>query len=310
LRKELDKKSARSTRGFIGHQLRDLRKGRGLSQGQFGAILGISQSSLSEVELGNTSLSAEEFIQVLKFFNVPASHFDPAPGDASGAVQKALAAHGAAYLVEDPDLLPSENLAQVDAVIRETLVSGENPRALTALAPVIIHNIGRLNLAKLYVQFKEFSLEDRYGWLIDNILAAIALVLKEAPPRKQALALAKATNLLQGHRDRVFTRVGPHDFEDYLGLPIASPKTKNEVLRNRSEISKAWNILTTIQVEDFAKAIKGCHGHDQARPGGPRSSGGPIPFGGRQVLHGRPCPPGSPLRGEPQLGRAGASGLT
>jgi transcriptional regulator with XRE-family HTH domain len=257
----LANKKETTTRGFIGNKVRDLRKGRGLSQGEFGKILGLSQSTLSEVELGQTSLSAEQFIQILKFFNVPASHFDPAPGDSGGAIQKALAAHGANHLVEDPNLLPSENLTRVDSIVRETLVSGENPRALTALAPVIISNIGQINLPKLFVQFKEFSLENRYGWLIDNILGAIALTLKDAPPRKQALALAKAANVLQNHRDHIYARDNAHDilYEDYLGLPIASPKTKNEVLRSRSEISTDWNILTTIRVEDFAKAIQESH---------------------------------------------------
>jgi hypothetical protein len=172
-----------------------------------------------------------------------------------------LAGHGAGHLAEDPNLLPSENLARVDAIVRETLVAGENPRALTALAPVIINNIGQLNLPKLFAQFKEFKLENRYGWLIDNILGAIALALKDAPPRRQALLLSKAGNLLHEHRGRVFAgdTGNDHRFEDYLGVPIASGKTKNEVLRTRSELSKDWNVLTTIQVEDFAKAIKESH---------------------------------------------------
>lgn len=249
------------TRGQIGKQVRDLRKGRGLSQEDLGKILGLSQSAISEVELGQSSLSAEQFIRVLKHFNVPASHFDPVPGDAGGAIQKALAAHGANHLVEDPSLLPSETLAKVDSIIREALVSGENPRALTGLAPVIIRNIGQINLPKLFAQFKDYHLENRYGWLIDNVLAAIARVLESAPPRKQALALTKAATTLQGHRDRVFAAGDALDplYEDYLGHPIASAKTKKEVLRDRSAISEAWNILTTLQVADFVSAIQESH---------------------------------------------------
>jgi transcriptional regulator with XRE-family HTH domain len=247
-----------SARRFIGKRLRDLRKARGLSQGDLGRILGLSQSSLSEIELGQTSLSAEQFIQVLKFFNVPASHFDHAPGDSAGAIQKALAAQGATHLVEDPALLPSEHLAQVDAVVRETLVAGENPRALAALAPVIIRHIGQINLPQLFVRFRDYHLENRYGWLIDNVLGAITLTREGELSRKQALALAKAATVLQNHRERIQPRESGQALlgEDYLGVPIATARTKNEVLRNRSEISRAWNILTTIQVEDFAKAIK------------------------------------------------------
>ena len=257
-------KNITSIRGFIGKKVRNLRKGRGLSQGELGQILGLSQSTLSEIELGQGSLATEHFLQILRFFNVPVGHFDPAPGSSNGAIQNALAAHGASHLVEDPNLLPSENLTRVDSIIREALVAGENPRALTALAPVVINNIGQLNLPKLFAQFKAVNLENRYGWLIDNILGAITLSLREALPRRQALALSKAAHLLQNHRDRIYARNTEHDllFEDYLGLPIASPKTKNEVLRTRSEAAKAWNILTTIQVEDFAKAIKESHAAD------------------------------------------------
>ncbi len=249
------------TRSRIGRTLRDLRKGRGLSQGELGRILGLSQSAISEIELGQSSLSAEQFIHVLKFFNVPASHFDPTPGDTGGAIQKALAAHGANHLAEDPNLLPSENLARVDSIIREALVSGENPRALAALAPVVIRNIGQVNLPKLFVQFKDYHLENRYGWLLDNVLSAIDLTLGGAPPRKEALALTKAAMVLRSHRDRFFGegRFLEAPFEDYLGLPFASPKTKQEVLRKRSAISEAWNILTTIQVTDFAAAIQESH---------------------------------------------------
>jgi transcriptional regulator with XRE-family HTH domain len=253
-----------AAKSFIGKKLRDLRKGRGLSQGDLGKILGLSQSSLSEIELGQTSLSAEQFIEILKFFNVPASHFDPAPGDSDGAIQKALAAQGASHLVEDPNLLPSEHLARVDAIVRETLVAGENPRALTALAPVIISNIGQINLPQLFARFKDYNLENRYGWLIDNILEAIALVVQDAPPRKQALALAKAATVLLPHRERIHHGQAGHAYlgEDYLGVSLATTRTKNEVLRTCSEISRDWHILTTIQVEDFAKAIKESHVSD------------------------------------------------
>jgi transcriptional regulator with XRE-family HTH domain len=243
---------------FIGKKVHDLRKARSLSQGELGQVLGISQSGLSEIELGRASFTAEQFIRVLKFFNVGIGHFDFSPGDPGGVIPKALAAHGATHLVEDPNLLPSENLARVDATIRETLVEAENARALAALAPVIIHHVGQLNLHKLYVQFKEFNLENRYGWLIDNVLEAIQVALKEAPPRRQRLALSKAANVLQAHRERINPNDGPPNLlhEDWLGLPAASTKTKNEIQKNRSDLSRRWNILTALQVEDFARAIR------------------------------------------------------
>ena len=251
-------KAARRQRTFIGQRLRGLRKGRGLSQGDLGKVLGIPQTTLSEIELGKASLTAEQLILVIKAFNVPLGHFDQFPGEASGTVQKALVTHGASHLVDDHTLLPSESLARVDAAIREALVAGESARELAALAPVIIGHVGQINFHRLYAQFKDYNLETRYGWLLDNVLEAIKATLEKKPPRKHALALAKAAYVLQDHRARVFPTGVPTGslHEDYLGTPILSPKTKAEIGRSRSQVSREWNILTTIPVEDFVKAIQ------------------------------------------------------
>lgn len=249
---------SKHAQGFIGKKVRGLRKARGLSQGELGNILGISQSSMSEIELGKGTFTAEQFIQILKFFNVGVGQFDPSPGDPGGAIPKALAAYGATHLAEDPNLLPSEHLARVDDVIRETLVEGENARAVTALAPVFLRHIGQLNLHKLFVQFKDLHLENRYGWLIDNILEAILISLQDAPHRGQLLALRRAENVLQAHRERIDLNGASTNqiHEDWLGFPVASSKTKNEILKNLSGVSKRWNIVTTLKPEDFAKAIR------------------------------------------------------
>ncbi len=257
----LNIRAAHHQRAFIGKRLRDLRKGRGLSQGDLGKVLGIPQSTLSEIELGKTSLAAEQLIQVLKAFNVPVSHFDQSPGETSGTIQKALAGHGASHLVDDHNLLPSENLVRVDVAVREALVAGESARELAALAPVIIGHVGQINFHRLYAQFKDYNLETRYGWLLDNILEAIKSTLENKPPRKQALVLAKAASVLRDHRNRVFPNGVPTGslHEDYLGTPILSPKTRAEIDRNRSQVSREWNILTTIPIEDFVRAIQEAH---------------------------------------------------
>ena len=254
-------KTAHDQRAFIGKRLRDLRKSRGLSQGDIGKTLGIPQTTLSEIELGKASLTAEQLILVLKAFNVPVSHFDQSPGEVSGTIQKALVSHGASHLVDDHNLLPSESLVRVDAAIREALVAGESARELAALAPIIIGHVGQINFHRLYAQFKDYNLETRYGWLLDNVLEAIKATLENKPLRKQALALAKAANVLQDHQNRVFPNGVPTGslHVDYLGTPVLSPKTKTEIDRNRSQVSQKWNILTTIPVEDFVKAIQEAH---------------------------------------------------
>jgi len=50
--------------------------------------LGLEQSRLSEIERGDVSFTAEQFVAILKLFNVPPSHF------ASGAQSRRLRATG------------------------------------------------------------------------------------------------------------------------------------------------------------------------------------------------------------------------
>ena len=149
---------------------------------QRGKELILSQTGLSEAELGRASLSAEQLINVLLYFNVQVSHFHEFPQDHVGEFVRTLAAYGASNLAEDPKVLPSERLARIDAAIREALVSGESARAVEALAPVIVRNIANLNLHKLYADFVNLKLGNRYNWLIDNVVAAIEATLKDPPP--------------------------------------------------------------------------------------------------------------------------------
>ena len=112
----------------IAQKVRSLRKKRGVSQGELARLLQFSPSRLCEIEKGKGSFSAEQLIFLLKFFNVPLSHFETSPADPGDAIQKALAHYGAEHLVENRDLLPSERLEQLDTVIRETLLDAGSAR--------------------------------------------------------------------------------------------------------------------------------------------------------------------------------------
>jgi hypothetical protein len=62
------------------------------------------------------------------------------------SVITALARLGAFQLQESTDTLPSERLTDVGDVLREASVASEFPRLITALAPVLVSNIGHVNL--------------------------------------------------------------------------------------------------------------------------------------------------------------------
>jgi transcriptional regulator with XRE-family HTH domain len=245
----------------IAQKVKALRKSRGVSQGDLARLLQVSQSRLSEIEAGKGSFSAEQLIFMLKYFNVPLSHFETVPADPGDAIQKALAYYGAGHLVENRELLPSERLEQLDAVIREVLLDGGSSRWITALAPVLVRNIDQVNLQKLHAQFRDYGLHHRFLWLLDNVAQAIRETLEGPIPRKQIVLLQRALSALEAFRAWVNPRPwetleGP---EDCLGPGILSPETRNELRAGSSDLSKRWKILTPIQVEDFKNALRESH---------------------------------------------------
>src|SRR5262249_23361830 len=241
--------------------VRELRESRRWTQKDLSARLGLSQSRLSEIERGDGSFTAEQFLVLLKLFNVGANHFASEPGRPDLELQNVLARLGAAHLQESEDALPSEKLQDVHAAIREALVDGGS-RAVTALAPVYVRNAERLNLAKLHADLERTGLERRLGWSVENTLRAIELLRafgtesrewspllrRAAVSLQQFLAFIAATNPKDGARTSA---------PDVLDAHIRSQKTLDNLLRSRSVISKEWNIASALKAEDFLEALRG-----------------------------------------------------
>jgi transcriptional regulator with XRE-family HTH domain len=242
----------------IAQKVRSLRKGRGLSQGQLARLLQLSTSRLCEIEGGKGSFTAEQLIFLLKFFNVPLSHFETQPEDPGDAIQKALAHHGAEHLVENRDLLPSERLERLETVIQEALLDAGSARWIAALAPVLVRNIDQVNLQKLYAKFRDYGLQNRFLWLLDNVAQAVREAQEEPLPRKQLVLLRRALSALEAFREWIQPGLqqGEEGPEDTLGSGILSPETRKEIRQSSSEISKRWRILTSIQVADFKDALR------------------------------------------------------
>src|SRR4051812_19664007 len=128
--------SLEKERVAIARKVRALRTARQWTQAELAARLGLSQSRLSEIERGAGSFTAEQFLEILRLFNVTPDDFVTVEHAGDQALQNALARLGARQLRESPDVLPSERLREVDRVLREVLSSAESPRLVTALAPV------------------------------------------------------------------------------------------------------------------------------------------------------------------------------
>jgi len=249
-----------TTREIIGGKVRELRESRRWTQKDLAARLGLSQSRLSEIERGDGSFTAEQFLILLKLFNVGANHFASEPARPDLELQNVLARLGAAHLEESEDALPSEKLQEVHAAIREALVNGGS-RAVTALAPVFVRNVERLNLAKLYADLERTGLEHRLGWSIENTLGAIqALRASGRESREWSRLISRAAVSLQRFLD--FTRAESHTNDpryrapDVLDATIRTRKSLDSILQSRSVISRNWDIASALEVEDFLEALR------------------------------------------------------
>lgn len=67
-------------------------------------------------------------------------------------LQQALARFGAIHLYQ-PEVLPSEQLAEIGEVVREALIDG-SPRIVTAVAPILLLRNDLLNLRKLHAEYE------------------------------------------------------------------------------------------------------------------------------------------------------------
>ena len=243
----------------IARQVRDLRTERRWTQAELARRLAVTQGRLSELERGNGSFSAEQFLLLLRLFNVGASHFETRPRDDASVIQNALARLGALHLQESADVLPSDRIADVATAVRETLAEA-SPRLITALAPVLVSNIDRINLKKLHAKLVEAGLGRRLGWLVENTLHAVRRELLQSPPRPRAQRLRRAEVVLGTFLEFIRPDAGPGSLveasiPDILDAEIRSLQTVENVKAASSTISQRWGIVTRLLPEDFARAL-------------------------------------------------------
>jgi transcriptional regulator with XRE-family HTH domain len=248
----------------IAGKVRVLRLERRWTQAELASQLGLSQARLSEIERGDGSLSAEQFVTVLKLFNVDVTDFVPARShDPLDELQNALARLGARHLQVSADVLPSQRLRAVADAVRETLVLGDQPRLITALAPVLVQNIQALNLHQVNVELAQAGLQRRLGWLVENTAEA-AVSTRVKAPRTWASNYRRADVVLRNFLQFVEPQLSdlPEDPAigvDVLDRGIRSEQTLREQVAVASSISRRWRIATSIRPEDFATALRAAH---------------------------------------------------
>lgn len=257
------KKDTQDIRLRVASNIRRLRQENRWTQTRLARLLGLSQNRLSEIERGQGSFTAEQLLLVLKTFNATLSDFTSRSGaPAEKLLQNAIARLGSGSLHESRDLLPTEKLETSTSVIREVLTSAENPRQITALAPVIVNKINSTGLNKLRLEFFGEGRINRLGWLLESVLAAIRNELR-GPKQKWS-------NGWEDRYHRAEVLIG--NILSYPGFPLPHSKNAVEeplesgVLRSqeafkeakasRDSMAKKWAVVTRITTNDFIHVLK------------------------------------------------------
>jgi transcriptional regulator with XRE-family HTH domain len=241
----------------IGEKVRDLRLARRWSQAELAKRLGLSQARLSEIERGAGSFTAEQFIELLGLFNVTVGHFAPADQPPDAELQNALVRLGATHLFAT-NAVPTDRVRDVNGAVRETLVEG-SPRLVTALAPVLVSNSKEVNLRRIEGSLREVGLDNRLGWLVENVAAAIELDLSARRPSRHASSRYRRASVLL---DAFLETASPPNREligappDILDDDIRSKQTLKEVRELVSPISRRWSIVTRLDTSDFLDALR------------------------------------------------------
>lgn len=249
---------ARSRRK-IATKVRELRLARNLTQTELAKRLRISQNRLSEIEHGGGSFTAEQFLELLRLFNVTASDFVEDARDPDLELQNALVRLGATHLHES-SIVPSAVLEEVHDVVREALLNGA-PRLVTALAPVLVNHADDLNLPKLYAELHELGLERRLAWVVENTVVALDALANESGSgakgwsklkRRAEVPFRLFVDLIAVRGETPGWKTAP----DPLDPTIRTLRTLEEVKRSASKHSERWGIATSLQPDDFVQALR------------------------------------------------------
>ncbi len=240
----------------IAEKVRELRTARRWNQQELAGHLGLSQNRLSEIERGGGSFSAEQLVLLLQLFNIGISEFVGEDEVADSQLQNALTRLGATHLRESENVVPSERLTEVNRVVVEVLIDG-SARLITPLAPVLVANIDRIGLKRIDADLDRLGLENRLGWLVENVTEAIRQQFTDALSPAWRKRYQRALVLLDDFLESASDRRLQETHTDILDPTVRSSATLEKIVASRSAISERWNVVTDLKPSDFGEALRG-----------------------------------------------------
>ncbi|MFO0652350.1 MAG: helix-turn-helix transcriptional regulator [Polyangiales bacterium] len=244
------------SRSSIAARVRDLRRQRRWTQAELARRLELSQPRLSQIERGDGSFTAEQFLEILELFNVGVEHFAPSrASDATAVLQSALARHGAAHLAPTGAIVPSE-LESPTALVAAVLRNPESPRHVAALAPVLVARANQIDLAEVASQLARLGRERRVAWLAESVRAALEADAPAAlSDRRHAQRAKMLLDLFLGSAGIPLpTDTAPLDV---LDVDVRSLKSAEPIFASASAPARRWRIVTRLSSDDFLEALRG-----------------------------------------------------
>lgn len=248
----------------IGPKVRALRSARRWTQAELARRLGLSQPRLSQIERGDGTFSAEQFLQILSLFNVGVEHFIGRQAPGTDAVQNALARHGARHLIEGELLVPAL-LDEPTELVTTVLRSPTSPRHVSALAPVIVSAADEISLDEVAVRLARLGRERRVFWLAESVRNA----LNEDSPTSatERAANRRARTLLELFLQTTKGSPPPLDAPlDVFDPEIRSLKSSERVFSEASDEARRWRIVTQLRTADFLDALRSARESRQEFP--------------------------------------------
>lgn len=243
------------SRASIASKVRELRRQRRWTQAELARRLELSQPRLSQIERGDGSFTAEQFLEILELFNVGVEHFAPSrTSDATAVLQSALALHGATHLAPSGAIVPSE-FESPTAVVTTVLRNPESPRHVTALAPVLVACADKIDLTEVASQLARLGRERRVAWLAESVRAVLDEDVPTAPSeRRQAQRARMLLDLFLGSAGIPL----PTDATtlDVLDVDVRSLKSAEPIFARASVTARRWRIVTRLGSDDFLEALR------------------------------------------------------
>ena len=165
----------RELRSRIGRAIRKLREEEGISAQYLAKVLGVTQPTISRIESGATSISAENLFFIAKSFNRPISFFvgeqSPTVHDIQDILRAGLVQYGATHLKSKRSIDAKQHWNTYADFLNEALNEVSDPRIAASVATTLY-----IQATNNELQITRILTTVRSERLIANLFALLSLI--------------------------------------------------------------------------------------------------------------------------------------